>query len=167
MKRAVLCSLLLSFLATTSFGQLDDNAMIGTWEAELSANRIFRINVFEVSQSDANYLTYANIQGHFEMVQVESDGSETIIYTSDRDMCEGCNLPYPPAFFLNTDGGEQVSGYVIDNSGINVADAYIRINFIADNPLRVDWLVHQDGPNISRPARPVNIPTDLQLTKIE
>lgn len=158
--------LLVGFISTNSFGQLNDNAMVGTWEAELSNNRIFRIVVFEVTQGDENYLSFANLQGHFTMIQLDSNGNESTIYTSNRDMCDGCNMNYPPALWLNTDGGSQVSGFINDNSSSwQVSDGYIKINYIENNPLKVSWLVHQDGSMISRPARPLNIPTDLILTK--
>ncbi|WP_405302290.1 hypothetical protein [Kordia sp.] len=142
----------------------------GTWEWE-NDNQIFRVHLW--------INTKGATKGHFEMVQVNTNGEETIIYRSDKPM----NSATPQHWLPVISGGRQSEKYfmarIMDNSMNYEAPEYqqyefwqarldmkiIQIGNTEGIPTKATWKVgyYDITPNN---AMPLNIPTDIVLTKV-
>ena len=156
-----------TLISSNLFAQLEVSNLYGTWQSDfIDGTQVFRVHLFHSSEDPHSTLDVP-VQGHFEMVEIDPQGNETIIYTSNKPIWEGDdNYWWSPAImWLNTDG-TKVSGKLIDNcvSYYSMAEGCFTMTYVSSSPLKVEWLVDR-CPGLYNPNRMVQIPTDLVLTK--
>lgn len=149
----------------TFFVSNSQNPFHGTWEWQ-DGNQIFRVFLF--SQNDTT-------KGHFELVVV-NNGAETIIYTSNKPYNSNMTQHWHPVINvgLNNDG-VSLDGRILDNSydyehpdfdQYDLWDSNLKMKIISTNPTTATWKVNYSGLTPSN-APPINIPTDIIMTKVE
>ena len=136
---------------------------IGIWEWQ-NNNEIFRVDLFEV-EIDGE----AGIDGHFTMVQVDNNGNETVLYTSNR-LIEGTNDYWQPMITgcRYLDYNESYRFFLRDNTSdyFLLGDLYLKFlnNLNSGEPLQISWKLRPRG--IRSEDERFNVPTDIVLTKI-
>ena len=154
------------FISLTAFISNAQNPFLGTWEWQ-NGNQTFRVFLWDTENGA--------VKGHFEMVEVNS-GVETIVYTSDKPYNSNMTQHWHPVINvgLNSDG-VSIEGRILDNSydyedpsfdQYNLYNSYLRMRIISTNPTTATWKVQYYGL-IGNDAPPINIPTDIVMTKVE
>ena len=184
MKQFKYLKLIIFFLIISQFANAQtqivnsnsSNPFLGTWEWQ-NGNQIFRVNLW----GDTNKA----ISGHFQMLQItqNSNGQNiaTVIYTSDKPYNSVMTEHWHPVINvgLGWNRNDILQGRILDNSmnyesseydGFEFWQAWLEMKIIPSNncnecPLTATWKVQYKDLTPSN-AMPLNIPTDIILTKV-
>jgi hypothetical protein len=157
---ALLFMLLFSGIVTA---QNDNAPFYGNWEATINGNQIFKVELFN---NDEN-----RVRGHYYLYQIDSNGLETLVYTSKVDLGSGNYLG--PLIYGGSDGVELGAGI----SDINHQEhKYRRLLGHLDMLITSGngeigtiaiWKVkRKQGLRLADDDRQFIIPTELTLTKV-
>ncbi|WP_157717128.1 DUF6705 family protein [Formosa sp. Hel1_31_208] len=168
--------LTITFLSLFSLQIQAQDIFIGTWEHQVG-NEIFRVILWENGESDAN----GNIQisGHYEKVQVTSNGLGTLeqyIYCSDKEKFEGNNSGWLP-FVIWLGGDNQSVGGTINDNTVDDSIYYhlkkgaLTMEIITNSggTVTASWKIERksyQGVKMNE-APEFSVPTDVILTKVE
>lgn len=148
---------------------------LGTWEHK-DGNIIFRVTLTKLTKHEhknGNRPSFYedHIQGHFEKVEVNSKGIETLVYTSQKKMGQTIT-DWPFVIYGGTNDGIRLSAQIDDNSITQVGDHYyitgvLKCEIIPNtNPKQMTWKVALPlGMRDMEAPDEFNIPTDIILTK--
>ena len=136
---------------------------IGLWEWQ-NNNEIFRVNLFDYQEDGET-----GIGGHFTMLQVDNNGNETVLYTSNR-LIEGTNDYWRPMITgcRYLDYNESYRFFLRDNTSdyFLLGDLYLKFlnNLNSGQPLQISWKLRPGGTRSQDEI--FNVPTDIVLTKM-
>lgn len=142
--------------------------LLGTWEWQ-NGNEVFRINFFNYSYEYEGE-TWTSLASHFTMLETDTFGNETIIYTSDKPM--GSTIPQN--WYPVITGGQYLNYidsyrfWLIDNTANTYLLGNLDIKFLNvpnGSPLQILWKLRIDG--MANEGESFNVPTDIILTKID
>jgi hypothetical protein len=161
-------SLILLFIFTISFYAQSSNDFFGTWEYQ-NGNEISRIHLFEqttIYQGES----MVSIAGHFSMIEINSNGVETIVFNSDKPYSELSSTHWHPVIL----GGmylAEIDAYrfsFVDNSLPYWLSGHLQLSFINNpnnNSLQLLWKLRVEGMGTIN--RDFNVPKDIVLTKVD
>ena len=169
MKTYIYLILVLTLSLSTTQSKAQE-IFLGTWEHR-SGNEIFRVFLFE-------NLTYENeIHGHYEKVQI-NNGTETYIYSSDKNKFVGNNQRPSLTTIMASGNNESISGLFEDNTVdenlySQLKSGHIDIIIISNsggrNPvITAKWKVERpsyQGVTVNE-APGFSVPVDIILTKV-
>lgn len=148
---------------------------LGTWEHQ-NGNIIFRVTLTKITKEEYKNgnrpsFYWDKIKGHFEKVEIDANGRETIIYTSQKKMGQTVT-DWPHSIYGGTSDGVGLSAQIYDNSINPVGDYFhitgkLKCEIIPNiNPKQMTWKVTlpQGMYGTDQPTT-FNIPTDITLTK--
>lgn len=150
---------------------------LGIWEYQ-TGNTIFRVHLWKnemvLHESNIGPDYYKDkIKGHYEIVQVDQFGQETIVKTSDKNV-KNTSTPYPPIIRISSTDGLYAGGTILDNTVPNSSrfsafgiEGSITLTIIPNtSPLQATWageirnsLQLDDYPN------DFSFPNNVTLTK--
>ncbi|TXK75152.1 DUF6705 family protein [Mesonia sp. K4-1] len=134
------------------FKDLDHNfdPFIGTWEYQ-TGNTIFRVHLWknemeECENGNAPSYYIDTIKGHYEIVQIDQFGQETIIKTSNKNV-KNTSTPYPPIIRISSTDGQYAGGTILNNTVPNSSrfsafgiEGSITLTIIPNtSPLQATW----------------------------
>jgi hypothetical protein len=148
---------------------------LGTWEHQ-NGNTIFRITLtkltkHQVKNGNRPSFFWDAIEGHFEKVEVDINGNETIIYTSQKKMGQTIT-DWPSVIYGSSNDGLKLNSQIDDNSITPVGEYFyitgkLQCEVIPNtNPKRMTWKVTlPQGIYGTNQPTTFNIPTDITLEK--
>ena len=148
---------------------------LGTWEYQ-TGNTIFRITLTKITKEEhknGNRPSFYMdaIEGHYKKVEVDNNGNETTIYTSQKKMGTS-NTDWPHSIYGDTNNGVKLNALIYDNSitpsnGFVAIRGKLKCEIIPNtNPKQMTWKVTlPQGMYGSNQPTTFNIPTDIILTK--
>ncbi len=150
----------------TVFNLNAQNPFHGTWEWQ-NGNQTFRVFLFEQNSTT---------KGHFEMVE-NNNGTETVVYTSDKPYNSAMTQHWHPVINVGMNSDSvSLDGRILDNSydyestsfaGYDLCESWLNMKIVsANNPTTATWKVNYYDI-IPNNAPPINIPTDIVMTKVE
>ncbi|MFQ3296221.1 MAG: hypothetical protein ACI9WV_000462 [Patiriisocius sp.] len=148
---------------------------LGTWEYQ-TGNTIFRITLIKLTKHKVEngkrtpyYID--KIEGHYKKAEIDTNGNETIIYTSQKKMGQ-TNTDWPFVIYGTAYDIIQFNGQIYDNSitpsnGFAAIRGILKCEIIPNtNPKQMTWKVTlPQGMYGSNQPTTFNIPTDIILTK--
>ena len=170
----IINTLLILFITISSFSQQTPNTddinhltpFVGNWEW-VNGNETFKVEIY---LSETNYL-----EGHYELVQTDNTGTETVIYKSNKVLNSDIDFYYGPAIFGGSLDGIKFGALIADNvltgDGIHSrkrGSLGFTIQPISIGPITATWKVTiLMGMKSSDTPTEFTIPTDIVLTKVD
>ncbi|MFD2824458.1 DUF6705 family protein [Lacinutrix iliipiscaria] len=163
------------------FKDLDNNftPFIGIWQYQ-NGNQIFRITLWKVEMVESkngikpSYFK-DRINGHYEIIEVNTFGEETVIKTSNKNI-KNSTTPYLPVITGGSIDGTNLGGSILDNtvddssrfSAFGIEGGFTFQIIPSTTPLQANWSCDiRNSLQLSDYPTVFSFPNNITLTKME